>query len=67
MNSFVSLVLVFLLVAVFATLILGIINMVRGESKAQSSMSNRLMRWRVFLQGIAIALFLLLMFLSNKH
>lgn len=67
MNSVVAIILVFALVAVLATLILGLINMVRDDSKEQSSRSNQLMRWRIFLQGIAIALFLLLMFLSNKH
>lgn len=67
MNSVVAIVLVFALVAVFATLVLGLINMLRGDSKEQSSRSNQLMRWRVILQGIAIALFLLLMLLSNKH
>lgn len=67
MNSVVAIVLAFALVAVFATLVLGLINMLRGDSKEQSSRSNQLMRWRVILQGIAIALFLLLMFLSNKH
>lgn len=67
MNSFVAIALIFALVAVFATLVLGLLNMVRGESREQSSRSNQLMRWRVVLQGIAIALFLLLMFLSNKH
>ncbi|MBP9694095.1 MAG: twin transmembrane helix small protein [Alphaproteobacteria bacterium] len=67
MNSVVAIVLVFALVAVFATLVLGLINMLRGDSKEQSARSNQLMRWRVVLQGVAIALFLLLMFLSNKH
>jgi hypothetical protein len=53
-------------IALFATLgvlIVGIFTFLRARS-ADAARSNRLMRWRVALQGLAIALFLLLLAVS---
>lgn len=43
-------------------LALGVINMARGRDPHRS---NRLMQWRVVLQGLAILLFALVMLLSR--
>ena len=44
--------------AVFIVLLLGLWNMMRGGSPNRS---QKLMRWRVILQGIALLLFVLAM------
>lgn len=57
-----------MIVAMLATLgvlFLGIFSMARGGEFNRRN-SNRLMRWRIFLQGLAIVLFLLLLFLSQR-
>ncbi|MBA4118962.1 MAG: twin transmembrane helix small protein [Candidatus Puniceispirillum sp.] len=51
------------LLATVAVLITGIINMIRGKQSPQQS--NKLMRWRVGAQIVAILLFTL--FLLTKH
>ncbi|MCA0369686.1 MAG: twin transmembrane helix small protein [Proteobacteria bacterium] len=51
------------LLATVVVLIIGIINMIRGKQSPQQS--NKLMRWRVAAQIVAILLFTL--FLLTRH
>lgn len=46
---------------VLGVLLAGMVGLVRGDEDA--GRSNRLMRWRVILQGVALALFALMMLL----
>ncbi len=62
MNQFLMILLVAVMLAVLGVLVAGMIGVARGGDPARS---NRLMRWRVILQGVAIAIFALLM-LSRK-
>jgi hypothetical protein len=51
--------------AVLLSLVLGLVTMVRsGEAGAKRS--NKLMRWRIGLQALALLLFALAMMLSGK-
>jgi hypothetical protein len=43
---------------------LGVINMARGNNPQRS---QKLMQWRVVLQGVALLLFALLMLLGRHH
>ncbi|MFN4141165.1 twin transmembrane helix small protein [Aestuariivirga sp.] len=49
--------------AVLVVLILGLVNMFRGGS---SNTSQKLMRWRVGLQALAIAVLMLSLYLANR-
>lgn len=60
MRTFLTILLVLAMLAVLGTLFAGIVGMVRGNG--DGTRSNRLMRWRVLLQAVALALFALLMF-----
>ena len=60
MKAVLSVLLVIALAAVVCVLLAGIIGMVRGGDPRTS---NRLMRARVVLQGIALIIFALLLFL----
>lgn len=48
------------LVATFGVMLAGMLGMARSEAGA-GARSNRLMRWRVTMQGVTLALFLLLL------
>ena len=52
------------MLAVLGTLALGIISLARGGDPKRS---NRLMRSRVLLQGLALAFFVLFMLLYRRH
>jgi len=64
MNSVVPIVLAVALVAVVAVLFAGLFSMARG-GEFNRKYGNKLMRWRVALQGSAIILFALAMWLSR--
>lgn len=49
--------------AVAVVLLMGIVNMFRGGS---SNTSQKLMRWRVGLQGVAIVVLMLALYLSRR-
>jgi len=51
------------MLATLGTLFVGMAGMVRGGENVQRS--NSLMRWRVLLQGVTLALFALLLFLMR--
>ena len=51
------------LAATVGTLLLGMLGLARGD--ASGARSNRLMRWRVILQGITLVLFALLLSLGR--
>jgi hypothetical protein len=59
MTSFLTFLLILALLAVLGVLATGLIGVVRGGG--DPARSNRLMRWRVLLQGLAIFIFVLLM------
>ena len=58
-----NIILAIALAAVFIVLILGVFNMMRG---GDSNRSQRLMRWRVGLQFIAILIVILLVWLRGR-
>lgn len=51
------------MLATLGVLFAGMLGLVRGDGSPQRS--NALMRWRVLLQGLALALFALLMLLGR--
>lgn len=60
MNTILSIALAVMLVAVAGVLLMGIGSMARGGKH-----SNKLMRWRVILQGVAVVIILLLWFVNS--
>jgi hypothetical protein len=50
------------MLATLGTMLAGMVGLARGEAGA--GRSNKLMRWRVILQGVTIALFALLLSLG---
>ena len=58
MTSFLTVLLMVTMLAVLGVLIAGFIGVARGGDPRRS---NRLMRWRVMLQGLALFIFVLLM------
>jgi hypothetical protein len=58
MQQFLMVLLIVVMLAVLGVLGAGMIGVAQGGDPARS---NRLMRWRVMLQGLAIAIFALLM------
>jgi hypothetical protein len=63
MHTFLLIVLGICMLAVLGTLGMGIIQMARGGDPHRS---NRLMQQRVILQGIAIALFAIILFMLKS-
>jgi hypothetical protein len=62
MTGFLTILLAITLLAVLGVLGAGTIGVVRGGDPMRS---NRLMRWRVILQGVALVIFLLL--ILSRH
>jgi hypothetical protein len=63
MHGFLTVVVGILMLATLGVLIAGVVGMVReGDSRR----SNKLMQWRVLLQGAAILLFIMLMSLLRS-
>lgn len=60
-----NLLLIGLMFAVFAVLITGIIMMIKG-GESNRKYSNKLMTWRVSLQGLALVVLGILFLLSDK-
>jgi len=52
------------MLGVLGVLFAGMLGLVRGDGNAERS--NMLMRWRVILQGVALALFALLLLLMRN-
>jgi len=63
MDTFVKFLAIVFMVAVVAVLIRGLVNLMRGGSGVTS---NKLMQARVALQAVAIALLLLVVWLTRK-
>lgn len=61
MKTFLTLLVGLAMLGVLAVLLTGLVGLVRGDQDPERS--NRLMRWRVILQGLALGLFALLMML----
>jgi threonine/homoserine/homoserine lactone efflux protein len=64
MRTFLTILVGLAMLAVLGTLFAGMIGLVRGNGDPMRS--NRLMRWRVILQGVALALFGLLLLLMRE-
>jgi hypothetical protein len=58
MHSFLMVLIGILMLATLGVLIVGVVGMVRENDPRRS---NKLMQWRVLLQGAAILLFIILM------
>lgn len=65
MNDVILVLLAVTLAAVVIVLLTGVIGMARGGD-FNARYGNKLMRWRVILQGLAIVLFILLVVASNR-
>jgi hypothetical protein len=65
MSGFLFTLLIIAMVAVVGVLFFGLFSMARGGPFNQRN-ANKLMRWRVVLQGIAILLFVLFMMLYHQ-
>lgn len=63
--SAIPIIIAVLMLAVLVVLVLGIVNMTRSGEEA-AKRSNRLMSWRVALQGAAILLLGALMLMTEK-
>jgi hypothetical protein len=64
MKTFLTLLVGLLMLATLGVLIAGMVGLVRGGGDPYRS--NRLMRWRIILQGAALLLFALLMSLLRS-
>ena len=64
MKTFLTVMIVLLMLATLGVLIAGMVGLVRGGGDPRRS--NQLMRWRVILQGAALLLFALLMSLLRS-
>ena len=65
MNNFTIIAVVLALASVFAVMGLGIVSMVKG-GEFNKKYGNRLMRWRIILQGSALALLALAFFTAQS-
>lgn len=63
MKTFLTILLVLALIAVAAVLLMGVVGMLRGGDPQRS---NKLMRWRVGLQAVALAIVALLMLMLKS-
>ncbi len=63
-KTFLTVLIVILMLGTLGVLFAGLVGLARGSSDPQRS--NRLMRWRVILQGTAILLLLILMSLMHS-
>jgi hypothetical protein len=62
MKTFFTIAIALCLLAVLGTLVMGLVQMVRGNDPRKS---NRLMQQRVLIQGIALALFAISLFMMK--
>ncbi len=62
MQGFLLVLVALAMLGTLGVLLAGVVGMARGNDPARS---NALMRWRVVLQGVALVLFLLLIWLSR--
>lgn len=60
MTTFLTILLVLSMLGTLGVMFAGMLGLVRSESGG-GARSNKLMRWRVVMQGITVALFLLLL------
>jgi hypothetical protein len=65
MSGFVIVLLVLAMLATVGVLFVGLFSMARGGDFNQRN-SNKLMRWRIVCQAVALALFALLMVIMGK-
>ncbi|MFB3102184.1 MAG: twin transmembrane helix small protein [Alphaproteobacteria bacterium] len=65
MNTVIIILLAVTLAAVVIVLITGVVGMARGGD-FNAKYGNKLMRWRVILQGLAIVLFLLFVVTASR-
>jgi hypothetical protein len=67
MHGFLAILLIIAMLATLVVLGLGVVSMLRGGGgNPPGERSNRLMRYRVLLQFVAIALFALIMLLGRR-
>jgi hypothetical protein len=62
MQTFFTIAIALCLLAVLGTLVMGLVQMVRGNDPRKS---NKLMQQRVLFQGIALALFAIFLFMMK--
>ncbi|RKK01643.1 twin transmembrane helix small protein [Pseudoroseomonas wenyumeiae] len=62
MHTMVTVLLALAMLGTLGVLFAGMLGLARGHDGARS---NKLMRWRVWLQGIALALFVILLLMNR--
>ena len=62
MHTMVTVLLALAMLGTLGVLFAGMLGLARGQDGARS---NKLMRWRVWLQGIALALFVILLLMNR--
>jgi hypothetical protein len=63
MQTLVTVLLILTMLGTLGVLFAGMLGLARGQDGARS---NTLMRWRVWLQGLALGLFVLLLLISRS-
>ena len=64
MTTFVTILVVFAMLGTVGMLLAGLVGVARGSP--DPARANRLMRWRVVLQGAAVLLFVLLLMIMRR-
>lgn len=54
------------MLCVMAALVWGLVTMGKGGGLENARKSNRLMQWRIYLQGVALALFAVVLILAKQ-
>jgi hypothetical protein len=62
MQTFVTVLLILAMLGTLGTFFAGMLGLARGQDGARS---NALMRWRVMLQGLSLALFVVLLLMTR--
>ena len=65
MTGFIAVLLVIAMIGTLGVLLVGVISMARGGEFNQRN-SNKLMRWRIVMQAVALVLFGILMLMLGK-
>lgn len=66
MAQIVVILMVLAMLAVMGALVWGLVTMGKGGGIEGARRSNRLMQWRIYLQGVALALFAVVLILAKQ-
>lgn len=66
MAQYVVIFMVLAMLAVMGSLVWGLVTMSKGGGIEGARKSNRMMQWRIYLQGLALALFAVVLILTKQ-